>query len=104
MILTNFNNYHFQIGHYNRQTQMDLNYNITNINNNIDDEIESNNLCVEITIINKIILNDLKFYKKLGELKNMDIRDIINFYKDDEKIFEIDDIFLYLFNYKKNND
>ena len=34
----------------------------------------------------------------------MDIRDIINFYKDDEKIFEIDDIFLYLYNYKKNND
>ena len=37
MILTNIDNIHFRIGHYNKQTQIDLNYIIDNINNNIED-------------------------------------------------------------------
>ena len=47
-----------------------------------DGELESNNLCKDISIIKKINLNELEISKKLNILENKDIKDIINFYKE----------------------
>ena len=114
MILLNQNNIHYQVGYYQPNTQIDYNFEIPNINNNLLDEHNKNknenldksvniksdddfSYIYDINVLNRI--NSI-----LNNLKNKTLNEILDIYKNENnKEIGYDDIYFYIYQNINNN-
>ena len=114
MILLNQNNIHYQVGYYQPNTQIDYNFEIPNINNNLLDEHNKNknenldksvniksdddfSYNYDINVLNRII-------SILNNLKNKTLNEILDIYKNENnKEIGYDDIYFYIYQNINNN-